>query len=198
MATTGNWNRLQKTTFTFCLYMMLEETLKAIHFFDYFDLGFFVLMIEKRNAFFKAIYHTLWPPLSPILIPLYWGISVKCFIQPDTWKPGLGFRRPAIVFTIVGTGVGLKWLREDCADSFGLGVNTEEVCTRSCAKTLFSVILMLAMMAGTWLGWNWDGGLMDLLFEWERRRFREKEEEQALGKVKTGERAEELVDTIER
>lgn len=39
------------------------------------------------------------------------------------------------------------------------------------------------MMTGTWLGWNWDGGLMDLVFERERRRFRERNEKE-LEKVK--------------
>jgi hypothetical protein len=95
MATTGNWNWLNKTILIFGIYMTLEEALKAFHVFDYLNLGFLIPMIEKRNTFVKAIYHTLWTPfqplwtpLRPILNPLYWGVTLKCFVQPDFWKPG--------------------------------------------------------------------------------------------------------------
>jgi hypothetical protein len=61
-------------------------------------------------------------------------------------------------------------LKRGCPDSLALGRSLEGFCTRNCAETLFSVILMFALIIGTWSGWEWNRGLVDLEMEWGRRK----------------------------
>lgn len=39
---------------------------------------------------------------------------------------------------------------------------------RDCARSLFSFLMLSAAMLASWLGWNWDGGLVDTVNKWER------------------------------
>ena len=157
----------------FLLYTILESFLKACYQDGYIDLGLGILMpiIEKRDMLLKTIYSTLWKPLTPILSPLWWGLTLKFVREPGFLKDGLGVQGPSISLTILLIIKTLLDLERGCPDSLVLGRNLEDFCTRNCAETLFSVVFLLALLVGTWSGWEWDGSLVNLLMEWQRRKI---------------------------
>jgi hypothetical protein len=83
----------------FNLYMIIEVLLTVLHDEGIINLSFYHALIIRRKKLASTLYHTIYLPLNPLLIAIYWGFIMRCAMIPGFWRFG------SLTVTIVVLGV---------------------------------------------------------------------------------------------
>lgn len=144
------------------IYGAIETILKTAHRHDYIDLGYFYTITEHRNEILRAIYNVTWKPISPVIVPIIWGLCMKVFMLHSTPMSPL-----PLILVAAASAVAVMWILGGC-----FPIDKEDVagtvrCTRECGEAVFSTVLMFGLILGSWMRWSWDAGLSDWADQWE-------------------------------
>lgn len=120
---------------------------------------------SKTGRHYNTIIQYTYVPVSPVLIPLMWGIWMKGSLAYNrgsrSWGPKLTLLAAFITAFV--------WVWLTCFVYLDNAAMATRTCRMDCGKTLFSVTLTFLLVVGAWFGWQWD-------FGWTERQVRATEE----------------------